>query len=381
MNSQTRSAVHDHASLLRQRSLSRFQDECALNGVSIYGQITVGLALYLYGFVSTPGYFSVLLSGLYLLLSCLLAYPLARRAGQEENVLSWAAGKRLGKALSLFMAGVFLLDALLAFLALCAIVENILPNVSALWTSLLIGGLSALALNGRNPRALASLSRPLRWGILGAMLYCAAAALPHGNPGHLFPWLGWGPDRILLGGGWMCGCAAAGCAPLLLPRSAPGERGSIGRKALLLPALAAVLLGASAALFSAWLMPVYALARPESLGWRMLLISNMSPSVLGWSLEVIALMFLMLLTLSAGLQRAAFCIAWTAGKASPSSLLIAVLALLLVPSGALRIKVIEDALRMLAPWRAAAMALVLLALWTGALTRRKIKLFGKKASA
>jgi hypothetical protein len=48
-------------------------------------------------------------------------------------------------------------------------------------------------------------------------------------------------------------------------------------------------------LFSVWLMPVYAMARRETLGWRLLLLTNMTPSIPAWSMEALALLLLFFL--------------------------------------------------------------------------------------
>lgn len=352
---QTETSVHSMTAMRRLRRDVFARDQYALTGVCLYAQLLIGVGLYLYGHVSTPGYLSVLLALPAFLAVYFLSLFLAGRRGKGR--LDSAAGR----ALYFLLGVVSLLDAQLAMFALCAVLSDILPNISPFWGAVAIALITALSVGGGDEYALSRLARLLRWGLLAALLYAAAGAVPSGNVGHLFPLLGYGWGIIGRGALWMSGCAAGCCFPLIQPRD--GEILSAMRghwKAGLRNVLFPVLLAAAAALLSAYLMPVYALARPETLGFRLLLISHMNPSLLGWSLLVCGTMFLLLLALAAGVLRGAALFACAAGRKNTSPLLITVLLLLPVPAAALGTVPVEEALLVLAPWRGAAAVIALL---------------------
>ena len=343
----TGTGVHSMQALRKLRLDVFARDQYALTGVCLYAQMIIGMGLYLYGYVSTPGYLSVLLTlpafaGMYF-----LSLYLAKR--RDRGMLP-AAGRWAG----LLLAAVSLLDAQLALYALCAVLRDILPHVSALGCALAVALITALAVGSGNGGTLARLGRFMRWGLLAALVYAAAGAVPYGNAGHLFPVLGYGFHTVGRGALWMSGCAAGCCFPLLLPQDA-GVPESLENhwKAGLRTVLFSVLLGVATALFSAYLMPVYALARPETLGFRVLLISHINPSLLGWSLLVCGSMFLLLIALAAGADRAAALLARAAGRDKASPLLVTVLLLLPVPAAAFGTAPVEEILLRLAPWRGA----------------------------
>ena len=354
----------DMDQLLRQRSAAAARGQGALAGLSLYGQVFIGLSLYLYDHVSTPGYISILLTAPFLVAVCLAAQGIARRT-EGKGIVS-AVGAQGARAVLLILAAVGWLDAQLAFFALCALAEEALPQANPLGIAMGIAAADALALSEKEKDALPRVGQLLRWIILPFLLYAFLTALPRGNAGHLFPLWGQGGKSIFRGTGWMCGCLAGACWPLLKPEGVPAPLYQ-KKRVLLVPTLLALLLGALTALAGAYLLPFHALARPETMGWRMLLFSNMSASVTAWSLLVTALLFLLLVTLSAGVSQAAGAIAWAAGKKAPGPALLILLLLLMVPAGALKMKSIQNALIFLAPWRGAA---VLAALITGALGTR-----------
>ena len=364
----TNTPVHDPDQMRLQRALVGVSDQGAFSALSLYGQMFIGLALYLYGAVSTPGYLSVALVLPFLLALCLAAGWLSRRCRPGEDPAAAAVGDGTARLLGLLPAAAFLMDAQLALFALCAITREVLPDFSSLWTALMIAWMTALALGGGSAKdALPRLARLMRWVLLAMLLFCAAAALPYGHVGHLFPLWGHGAGSILRGALWMNGCAAGACWPWLMPRDAAVSEQK--EKRLLRPAFMALAAAAATALCSAYLLPVYALARPETPGWRMLLLTNVSPSVPGWSLLLTALLLLLLMALSAGVTRAGALIARAAGKESASPVLLFVLLTLLVPAGALDTNGIRRFLTAAAPWRAPVMAAYLLALCLGALKR------------
>lgn len=375
MNERTATDVRDEESQLAQRTDAYLRDEFALSGVSVYVQLLIGIGLYLFGHVSTPGYQCVLLSGGALASIWALSRFLQRKAPPEMGPLRAFLGPVGEKAADALLALCFLLDAQLAFFTLCAVMSEVLPDVNTLWTALAAALLTACALNG-DSYALPRLSRIMRWVLLLFMAWPMIAALPQGSIGHLCPVLGIGTERIFSGSLWLCGCAAGACCPWLLPNSADTARAmQAGKPRGFGSLLGGLIFSALFALTAAYLLPFYALARPETLGWRMLIFSTLSPSLIGWSLMLWAILFFLLLGLSAGTSRAAVWIARAAGKERPSRLLTAVLLLLQVPLAALNTDRGEGLLLRLAPFRGIAVAAVLGALLTGR-SRRKERMRG-----
>ena len=374
MTGQTLSSVHDPSSMLRQRWEALAHDQCALCGAGIYSQIIIGLSLYVYDHVSTPGWMSVLLMLPYLLGMFLWARLLARRADAEKGVMASAMGEKAARVLGLLPAAAFLFDAALIFFSLCAVIENVLPDLSPRWISLSVALFTSAALIQKNEYALPRLARLLRWLIAVPLLYCAFTAIPHGNAAHFFPLLGYGAPTIGKGALWLWGCGAACVWPLVMPQDARSLSPLLEKpKILLFPLLRALLFGAVTMLVSVWLLPVYAMARPQTFGWRLLLVTHMTPSIAAWSLEVIGLMLLFLLALSGAVSQAALLIARAYGRSRAPSPLIFALLLMLVPLGAWPVPEIQRTLCDLAPWRAALAAALLLILTAGFLIRRPRK--------
>lgn len=372
MNERTTTRVRDAEGQLSQRTDAYLRDEYALSGVSVYVQLLIGTALYLFGRVSTPGYMSVLLSGAAVILIWAVSRLLQRNASAEKGVLREYLGSLGEKAASLLLALCFLVDSQLALFALCAVMGEVLPDVNTFWAALFAALMTALSLRGA-PYALPRLSRILRWVLLLFMAWPMLTALPQGSIGHLCPALGMGPGSVLSGALRMGGCAAGACCPWLLPQS-PGTFAAMREKKPrgLGSLLGGVLFAALFALEAAYLLPFYALARPETAGWRLLIFSTLSPSLIGWSLMLWAMLFFLLLALSAGTSRAAALLARAAGKGTPTPFLPAVLLLLQVPLAALNTDISEGLLLRLAPFRGLAVLLVLSAL-LARLGIRKVK--------
>ena len=365
MNKRTTTFVRDEESQLAQRTDAYLRDEYALAGVSVYVQWLIGIALYLFSRVSTPGYMSVLLSGAAMTGIWALSRFLQRNADPEKGVLRACLGRYGEKTASAALALCFFADSQLAFFTLCAVMSEVLPDVNTLWAALATALLTAFALKG-DPFALPRLSRVLRWVLLLFMAWPVIAALPQGNIGHLFPALGMGAGNILSGGLWLCGCAAGACCPWLLPQSADtGKAMQSGKRKGLGSLLGGLFFSALFALLAAYLLPFYALARPETAGWRLLIFSTLSPSLIGWSLMLWAVLFFLLLALSAGTSRAALLIARAAGREKPSFLLTAVLLFMQVPLSALNTDKGEEILLNTAPYRAVIVIAVLAALLAG----------------
>lgn len=370
--SQTTTDVTDRQTLLRERHKAYALEQYALSGLQLYAQVAIGLALYLYGHVSTPSY---------LALALLLPFTaglmggalwLCRRRQAGETPLASAVGKPLARVLAVTLALCALLDAQLAAYSLSAILSEVLPNVSSLWVALAVAVVTALAIGGGDEYGLPRLARLLRW-LLGLMIgFCAVTAMPHGSLGHLAPWLGRGMGSVLQGALWITGSVATSCLPLLTPQretalQALCDGGKTGLRTVLL----SLTLGMVTALISAFLLPFYALARPETLGWRLLLLSDVSPSLVGWSLLLCGLLMLLLMAQAAGVTRAASLICWAAGKETASPFLITVLLMMLLPLSALASQDAETLLRALAPWRGAGVAAVLLMGGAGSLIRQR----------
>ena len=123
--------------------------------------------------------------------------------------------------------------------------------------------------------------------------------------------------------------------------------------------------------FAAYLLPFYALARPEALGWRALLYAEISSSLTGWSLLLCAQMFLMLFSLAAGVTRAAALLSRAAGKKKSPPWLLAALLLLLMGAAGLNPPGFSALLLAALPWRAVLALLALAAMVIGSLLRGK----------
>lgn len=333
------------------RCLALARDRGVLSGVQLYAQTAVGLALYLYDRVSTPGYLSLLLTLPYLLAVSALARRAKKRA---ENGDPWGSGS-LGRGLSLAAALVCMLDAQLLFFALCAIAEDVMPDLPPLTAALTLALAMGLSVSGCHARdALPRLARPVRWFAAAALGFCALSALPYGQADHFFPLLGSGHASVGRGALWMCG-ACAGCVWTWL---SPGGEECPPARTLLLPWARSAAAGIATMLISVWLMPFFFMARPETAGWRLLTLTNMTPSVPAWSLNVLGLCSVLLLALCASLSRAGELLIRFAGRDGPSPAFSFLLPLLLIPA-ALPSTGAQDALVRAAPWRAAATVAIL----------------------
>lgn len=257
-------------------------DAWTLSLISLFTQVLCALALYLYGAVSTPAYLSVLLAAPAILLLCVFA----------------GRGVRLPRWLAPLPCLASLLDALIAFYALCAVLRDVMPDIQLPAAALLYALCLAAGLAGAAPSALPRTARLMLLVLLPMAFFCLCCALPHGKTEHLFPLLGFGPASVLRGCIWVLGASAGVCCPLLSAGGPP-------RRRMLLSLLAAFFLAAAAALAAAWLMPVYALAAPRTVGWRMLLVTHMTPSVPCWSVQVALVTLLLLLSLAVSVRRAA----------------------------------------------------------------------------
>ena len=372
----TVTSVHSTAQMLLQRRLSSVRDKSGLNALSVYAQLYIGFSLYLYGQISTPGYLSTLLTVPVLLLLFLPGWFLARRKKEGLSVTASAAGKRGAKLFFLCFFLLHLLDAQLAFFALCAVARDVMPDLSRI--AIALSAALFCALGGGGDEGLCRLSRPLKWLVGALLLYCVIIAVPHGNAAHFFPLLGYGPVSILQGTAWISGAAASAVWPLLDREDGEQPQGFFS--VLLFPLLA-LGLGIITFLASVWLMPVYVMQRPESLGWRMLLLVHMTPSVPAWSMEVIGLMLLLLASAAYSVSQASRSLAQFSGSKKAPRFLHAALLFLLSPACVIDPDGAQALLSLAAPWRTAAYFALLGALCLCSLIRGRKKMNAPEASA
>ena len=364
----TETGVHSPEQMICQRRTAALRDKSSLNAMSVYAQLCIGFSLYLYGQVSTPGYLSALLMMPVLLLLFLPSWFLARRKRPGLSVTASAAGERGAKLFFLCFFLVHLLDAQMAFFTLCAVVRDVMPDFERAAAAL--AAALFCALGGGEDEGLNRLSRPLKRVVGALLLYCAVIAVPHGSAAHFFPLLGFGPASVLRGTLWMSGGLASVVWPLLNREDTePPQRFFFTLRAPLL----ALGLGVITYAASVWLMPVYVMQRPESLGWRMLLLVHMTPSVPAWSMEVIGLMLLLLAASTYSTTQAARALSQFGGKQKTPRFLTAVLLFLLVPACVIDPDNVQKMLTAAAPLRAAGSFILLGLLCLCSLIRKKKK--------
>ncbi len=368
MMGKTASSVQSESQMLAQRRQASIRDKSGMNALNAYAHLCIGFSLYLYGHASTPGYLSTLLAVPPLLLFFLLGRFLVRRKKMGLSVTASAAGPGGAKFFDLCFFLLHLLDAQLALFALCAVVIDAMPDFGRLSAALSAALFCALGYG--EDESLYRLSRPLKWLIGALLLYCGIAAVPHGKASHFFPLSGGGAASIIQGAVWMTGAVSSGIWPLLTheEKEPSGSFFSAVR-----PSLAAVGLGIATYLAAVWLMPYYTMKRPESTGWRMLLLVHMTPSVPAWSMEVIGLLLLLLAAVTYSASQAAFALSRFGGKQKKPRCLTALLLFLLVPGSVIDPDGACEMLTAAAAWRAPAYFALLVLLCLCSLIRNKGK--------
>lgn len=305
-------------------------------GIGLYGQVLIGFCLFLAEYAGTPAWLSILGAFPFLWL-CLF---LASRA------------RPMGPVARLTAAAVFWLDALAAYLTLCALCMALLPDHSPWLLSILLAAFAAGT--GRETGGTVSvLSRPAALVIFLPLVYCAAAALPEGSLGRLFPLLGEGPERIALGAAWACGCVSSACFPWL------HEKDGL-RRPPRLPVGAALLLGGLTGLFFAYLLPYPMLSRPALFARRLMLAEQFSSSAAIWPLLTAVLLFLLLYALVSSLRAGAGCVAAVRGRGKAAPGIEALMLLPMLPMGAAQSRIAQEVLLILLPARALLTLLLLL---------------------
>ena len=306
------------------RQKASLRDACALNAMGVYAQLLAGFALFLYDRVGTPGYLCLPLSLAYVLPLWAMGRAVARRGIPAARESRWIYGA---------LALVRFIDGQILFSCFCAFLRDVMPDTSVWGMALAAALLCAFALDGKRD-ALPSLGRLLKWLIGALLLYCLFISLPHGKIDHFFPLLGWGPQTIGHGTLWLTGAVCGGVWPLILPAAREQNELVSQSKTGLISWAGAMGLGLITYLLSVWLLPVYAMVRPQTLGWRLMLIAHMTPSIPAWSMEVIALMLLFSLTLCHSVSQTGALLARCAKKEAPGRWVPLALLLLLIPAGA-----------------------------------------------
>ena len=367
MMGKTETNVQSDSQMLAQRRQAYVRDKSGMNALSVYAHLCIGFSLYLYGQVSTPGYLSTVLAVPPLMLLFLLVRFLVRRKKPGLSVAASAAGAG-ARLFDLCFFLLHLLDAQLALFALCALIMDAMPDFGRLAAAL--SAALFCALGGGEEESLYRLSRPLKWLIGALLLSCGIAAVPYGKMAHFYPLLGGGAASILQGAVWMTGAVSSGIWPLLIRED---QEPSGGFFSTVRPSLAAVGIGIVTYLAAVWLKPFYTMKRPESAGWRMLLLVHMTPSVPAWSMEVIGLTLLLLTASTYSASQAASALSQFGGKQKTPRFLTAALLFLLVPACVADPDVVQELLTAAAPWRGAAYLSLLVLLCLCSLIRNKRK--------
>lgn len=314
MTGKTVTHVNSQTEMLSQRVHAMQNDRRALWNVSVLAQIYVSLSLYLYGAVSTAGLWSLGLTVPYMLLILFLSNRVRPVSGFG--------------CLVFFLLQMF--DAQLILYALSAMLKEVMPEHPQLLLALFLAIGMAWANSGKEETALYSLNRFLQWVIFALLFYCVCASIPYGRGDHFFPLFGRGCESIFKGAVCLWG-AVNGC---VWPRLMPNEEQMNSSEKVQENNFHAFLPLAGGALVmgvSVWLMPFYAMERPETLGWRLLLFTNMTPSIPAWSFQVISLLMLFFLSLSCHIKSAENSLSLLCGKKLPSFSTLLLLFLPLLP--------------------------------------------------
>ncbi|MBR5111509.1 MAG: hypothetical protein IK099_15120 [Clostridia bacterium] len=374
MTGRTTTRVHSAGQMQDQRWHALAFDRCALGGISVYTQIYIGLALYMYSHVSTPGYISILLTIPFALLMLFLAFETAKNTDPNTGVIPFSAGKHFEKPVLFVFLLLHLFNAQLVFTSLGAMLLEVMPEHSLWQLALLITLSLAWANSGRKEDALARLARFLKWVVFLLLLYVALTSMPHGSAAHFFPLLGYGWKTIGSGAVWMCG-AVSGCVwPLIRPQDRKSLSPMLERKSrVILIVLLSILAGSAAMAVSVWLMPFFAMAASETMGWRLMPMTHMTPSIPAWSMETVGVLLLFYLALSYNVAQASALLSQIAGRLAASGWMTLLLLLLLMPCAALQYGGILETLSRIAFLRGPVTLILVLMLYLGSVYFRKRK--------
>ena len=363
MTARTVTHVHTPAEARAQRNAALAKEHSALSALSVFAQLFIGMPLYLYANVGTPGYLSILLTIPYALLLLVLAKSLAKR-GIARAALFGCPAKSISKALFLLIAAFQAFDALLVFLTLCATLREIMPQESVTGLACAVAVFTALGIRNGEKQGLLHLSRFIAWVVLALLLFCVVSSYACGRVDHLFPLLGYGEKPILIGAAWMCGCVGGCVWPLLLTE----DRSALGHltkknSPLLRSFLVSVAFAVLWMLTADWLTPIYAMRRPETLGWRVLLIAQMTPSIPAWSMQVVGVTLLLLLALHERILLSSRAAAKFVRTEKGRFLIPLILFAFILPAAVSADPTLLDTAVRIAAWRAALMPALLLLLY------------------
>lgn len=359
MKGQTHSAVHSQRAMEAQRQGEGIRNQFILSALHLYAQVVIGLAFYLYGHVSTPGYMSVLL----LLFPLAGAYGISLWLRKKKGLMEGPWGRAAHGLLFLCL----LSDAQMSLYAFVEIVREMLPDYNSALIALVTLLCVLPALQKQHSHALPSLARLMKFPLLMGLGFCLVGGAAQGSGQHLFPLFGMEGKRIFSGAAWMTSTLSAALSPLYLhqpPATLKQKKQGMASLA------AALLLGSGTAFLSAFMMPFYFLARPDTMGTRLLLALKVNPGLMAWSVMVCLMLLLFLISLACALSRGRHALGhMTQRSFSPWFFL------LLVPLPALATDRAHQLLCLWAPMRTVLMGAVLGILAAGALMGR-----GKKGA-
>ena len=376
----TTTHIHSETALRAQRAGAFMRDQFALSGMSLYAQLTLGTALFLFRNTSTPSYMAVLLTLPVVLALIALSKALSNAAQPGVGVLRSLMPPAAASAGAVLLSLSLFIDAQIVLYCFCAIVTHILPQASLVRISVTLALAVPLAVYRGDESALGRVAGFAGIVLIAVILLTIVTALPFGDFGHLFPLFGKGVDTVLTGFLWLSGAASCAAVPYLLPTNRKSLDMLIDRKKpRLAAALFAVLAAALSALMRAFLLPYYALSRPETLGAQIMIVPEVSPSIIGWSLYMTALVLLLVIVFTAAVTASSAFLRDAFGKRDVKSPLTPFLiSLAAVPLAALNLKDGRAALLGIAPYRLALTLLPLLAGGAFALAKKKNK--GGKAA-
>lgn len=289
---QTSTAVHSTDAAMAQRQGEAIRDHFTLSAVHLYAQLVIGMALVLYRHVSTPGYMSLAL----LIVPLVLLYAVSCRLSQREGIME----RPLGKAADVLLFLCLFSDAQMSLYAFTEIVREMLPDYNSAVIALVTLLCVLPSLKKQNAHALPTLGRLLKIPLIVGIGFCMLTAARRGSMSHLFPLFGMGERRVFTGAFWMCSALSAALTPLYI-KTPPLTMQQKKRGFFAL--LSSLLFGCVTAFWAAYMLPFYFLARPDTMGAQLLLPLKVYPTLSSWSVMVCLMMLLLLVSLASALSR------------------------------------------------------------------------------
>ncbi len=369
----TTTHIHSENALRAQRANAFMRDQFKLCGMTLYAQLALGTALFLFRRTSTPSYMAVLLTLPVVLGLVAFSNALSNAAKPGVGVFRSFLPPALASAGSVLLALSLFIDAQIVLYCFCAIVTHILPQSSLLRISVTLALAVPLAIRHGDESALGRVAGFSGLILIAVILLTIVTALPFGDFGHMFPLFGKGVDTVLTGFMWLAGAASCAAVPYLLPTNRKSlDMLTDNKKPRLVAVMFAVIAASLSALMRAFLLPYYALSRPETLGTQIMIMPEVSPSIIGWSMYVTVLVLLLVIVFAAAVTACSAFLRDAFGKRNVKSTLTPFLiALAAVPLAALNLKNGRTAIIMIAPYRLALTLLPLLAAGASALIGKK----------